>query len=179
MEVLIFGSLGFWISLVIVSIIMTILMETVSDDSVSPWGWNIVFLIYLGFIYFLGNSQWFKNSYEFILNNPLKTSLYIIGYIISGFIWSLIRWYIFLDSIRKKLERDRSEMDIWTKQRFNPANNRGRIIGWMMYWPISLIWNIIHHPIRGVFSFAFEKFRGLFDYISNQILKNFEKNQSR
>jgi hypothetical protein len=49
--------------------------------------------------------------------------------------------------------------------------NKGRIVTWMVWWPLSIIWTIIADWVKRFFSRLFEFVKTLFDRISARIFK--------
>lgn len=51
------------------------------------------------------------------------------------------------------------------------SNNKAKIVTWISHWPISLLWTMINDPIKKLLNKIFNLFKGLFQQISNIILK--------
>lgn len=45
---------------------------------------------------------------------------------------------------------------------------RGRIVGWMMYWPLSLLWFLLHNPLRSFFRWVFDNIAGWYTHIARR-----------
>lgn len=51
----------------------------------------------------------------------------------------------------------------------DPAENKGRIIFWMSYWPVSLGWFLAHAPITRLYRWLYESLGELFSKMSRAV----------
>lgn len=165
---LIASGIWFWILLSIAVIVIIALVE--SKDSDYPYILpNVVMIVTLCLLYFLGNKGAFDNFFHFMSVNPGIVILSIIGYFLAGICWSIFKWFIYLKEIRSNM---REKPDGYSRIQYSPHNNKGRIIHWMLYWPLSALWTLIDDPVRKLFSAAFHRFEGIYQGITDQIMKN-------
>ena len=107
--------------------------------------------------------------------HPSLLFLYLLGYIIIGFFYSLIKWKLYISKLAKDCRSYYTKADGPLKNRADVPrvrDNSKRIIGWMEFWPVSLIWTVINDPLRRIVEVVFEKTEQLFQNIAN---KEFEK----
>lgn len=50
--------------------------------------------------------------------------------------------------------------------------NKGLIVSWIMYWPLSLLGTLLNNPFRRFFSYVYESVSGLYDKIGQKHKKN-------
>lgn len=51
-------------------------------------------------------------------------------------------------------------------------DHKGRVIGWMTYWPWSLFWTMINDPIRKLMRFLYNRISGLLNKISKHAYRD-------
>jgi len=174
-EFLLFGSTWFWITFSIAFIAITVFIEAFEEKHHSTVMANIVFWGFMIALYFAGNSQWFKGAISYAIQNPVNVILIVLGYIVLGLAWSLVKWYLYLTNLRNYFQFKGLTIDSYRRDKFKASENKERILGWMMYWPMSISWTIINDPVRKIFMGIFNRFNGLFDRISDRITKDPEK----
>ena len=52
------------------------------------------------------------------------------------------------------------------------TNNKRRITAWMSFWPFSVVGTVINDPIRRLFKFLFDTFKGLYQRIADHVFRN-------
>jgi hypothetical protein len=111
---------------------------------------------------------------------PAWIVLLVSGYVAAGIIWSIKKWYSFSVDSRDEL-KTRYETSVnktmpgnetWAvysqRQRPTAAENKQRIISWMVLWPFSLTWWMMTWP-RRAFSWLYDRLSTLFDRISDRV----------
>ena len=157
----IFGTIWFWILSVITFLLISISLEN------RKWGNFGATLTIIGFLitlYFFGG-QTLGNFISYIINHPLSTIVNIAGYIFIGIIWSFVKWYYFL--LNFKDSKSGKDYDQWKSYIPKVSDNKGKIISWMTYWPMSAAWTIINDPFRRIY-FRIEK---VYQKISDRVFK--------
>jgi hypothetical protein len=95
-----FGTI--WFFLLTIAWILTMFYCIEKESNISSTIWVIVYLLFLQFLV--------KVDFLYaIIHHPIKSSLCILGYIVIGFIWSFVRWWIFVNK----------EAEGYQKARFN------------------------------------------------------------
>jgi len=162
-EILAFGTIWFWILILVAS---GLIINSIEDDN-DNWGSNIYFIVCLVALYFLGNSQFFNSLGLYIIHNPAISILVFLGYLLIGSIWSVIKWFFHLRMIREKYKNNKEYFYI---QNYKVEQNKERILHWMIYWPLSSIWTLINDPIKKSFEFILSQFGGFYNKMSESIL---------
>lgn len=57
-------------------------------------------------------------------------------------------------------------------QKPRAADNKSRIIGWMAFWPFSMVGTLLNDPIRKLFTWIFNHLKGLYQKMADKILGN-------
>ena len=162
-EILAFGTIWFWILILVAS---GLIINSIEDDD-DNWGSNIYFILCLAALYFLGNSQFFNSIGLYIIHNPSVSILVFLGYLLIGSIWSVVKWFFYL---RKAKEKYKNDIDYFDIKKYNVDRNKERILHWMIYWPLSSIWTLINDPIKKSFEFILSQFGGFYNKMSESIL---------
>ena len=175
------GTFWFWTLLAVASILIIISLETTWGGT----GATITMIAAFLALIFFGDFP-IKNVGIFIKDNPGLTLGLVVGYFVVGVVWSLAKWYFYLNSkIDNMIDARRNEtssrsLSSYEKEQLKSSYNKGEILSWMTYWPFSALWTLINDPIRKMFSYIFSKIESLYESISNKMVKNLEdklKNQ--
>jgi hypothetical protein len=176
-ELIIFGSIGFWIGLIIaIGLIIYFLESALSDDRDNGGGFKAT-LVVGGFIllYFLfGSREHVIDGFKYI-GSHTGTILFLFGlYIAAGVAWAFAKWYFFLLSKREELAGKIKSMYVDSTtdaSKFIPTanKNKARIISWMTYWPFSGLWTLVNDPVKKAFQVAYGRVESYFDRISNSM----------
>lgn len=59
------------------------------------------------------------------------------------------------------------------------ADNKGRILVWMMYWPVSMLWTLLNDPVKYAFEYVQELLTGFMQAMSDRAFKKFEEIQPK
>lgn len=161
-----FGTLWFW---VLSFVFIGFIVYTLEDEDPSAWP----YILTVGFIcltYWMGNRDAYKEIFSYLINNPSVLVLCFAGYLISGAVWSLVRWFLYLKGL--SLDTYESGKVKHSKDKFEVSTNKGRITNWMIYWPFSLVWTFIDEPIKKSFKWIYSKLEGKYRKISENITKD-------
>jgi hypothetical protein len=167
MQLLEFGTIWFWILLLVAS---GLIIYSTEDDE-SNYAANIWFVCALLALYFLGNSETFKAIGSYMVHNPGPSLLIFGAYIFLGTVWSIFKWFFYLKGIRGRYENAYS----FNIENYKVKENKARITHWMIYWPFSAIWTLINDPVKKSFEFVLSQFGGLYDKMSEKILGDLKK----
>jgi hypothetical protein len=184
------GSIGFWITLVVFGIIMAELADR--DEGIPAT--IIAVITFLAWFWLEG-----INPIDWIIQDPVRTILCIVGYFVVGIIWSIAKWWLFCMNARRLADRYALEFQAisnfkeyladWNEFLYNHYNirngkiiplaieNKSRIILWMSYWPSSMVWTLINDPVRRVFLSIYNLLGGMLQSISNSTFKGFDINK--
>lgn len=161
----VFGTLGFWLLSVIAFIIIILALEN------KRWGGTGATLTMIGFfaaLWFFGG-QTLREASDFITQHPIKCTLNILGYIVVGIVWSFVKWYYFLLNYKEKVDRTYQN---WRNYIPKVVDNKGKIIAWMTYWPMSALWTIINDPVRRMYDKIYRKLGKVYQKISDNVFKD-------
>ena len=53
------------------------------------------------------------------------------------------------------------------------GEHRTMILGWMALWPSSVIWTLLHDPVKWVFEEIYAALGGLMQKMANHVFKDF------
>lgn len=54
------------------------------------------------------------------------------------------------------------------------SDHKGQVLGWMIYWPWSLVWTIINDPVIRLFKWIYRQIQGLLQGISDRAFRGVE-----
>ena len=145
-----FPSLGFFLGLLALSVVYTIATERDTHGFA-------IFATILGIGLFwksivaLGAIAW-----PFILTG-------VGAYLLIGGIWSVFRWlkycqnYIAKNPYNTAMNDYSSGREVrltaqeYFSKKLRPSEHKSRLIGWIVYWPWSLIWNIAGDTLTAIY----------------------------
>jgi len=185
-SVFVLGAFGWWVltGLFVIYIFFTL-------DKEKSLVWPIFFLIlYALFSQFLAKIDIFS----FAVHHPVELLLYILGYFVVGFVWSFVKWWLYVNTIADKCKEKRKEFlesnkgqddkEKWSYTcRLNSLNkpdlaqSKKKISLWIMYWPVSAIWSILDDFIKKLIRHLITKFQKIYQYISDRAFKGIEVNE--
>jgi len=174
-EILAFGTIWFWILVTVISGIIIFITEEDDDDGI--WSSNLWLIGTLVALYFLGNSESFKQIGTYIIQNPGVAILIFAGYIFLGSIWSIIKWFFYLKKIKSK-HNNNSDFS-FNINNYKIEKNKERVLHWMIYWPLSSVWTLINDPVKKAFEFVLSQFGGFYDKMSEKILGDIVKEKEK
>lgn len=160
------GELGFWLLLLALSVIYTIATER--DTHV----FAVIATI-------LGVALLWQPIREVFTHWQLAV-VFILGYGLAGGGWSVFRWFKYC---RKYIENHPYRADragdysdgekvtltpaqYYAKQ-LTPGEHKSRLIGWIVYWPWSLIWNICGDFFTGIY----DMLANIYTRVSQAVIK--------
>ena len=173
LQIFMYGTLWFWM-LCVASAVLIIYSTETSDISATLW-----FIISLALIGFLGNQDFFINIGHWIIYSPGKTLLVCLGYFLLGTVWSFIKWGFFLHKKRRHYIDSNTKITEFDFKYLKAIKNKGKIINWMIYWPLSLLWTLINDPVKRIFEKIFYKVSSIYDKMSFDILKDVVDNKMK
>jgi len=138
-----------------------------------------------------------------VIANPLTIVLVVLGYLVAGVLWAYPKWWFFvrnirddyLDSVRSFLRGKGYEewesakaipddyLAIWwdghgvewgRKFPVKARDHKRKIITWMAWWPVSMVWTLINDPIRKLYRYTYEVLRGTFDRVGASAMGDVE-----
>lgn len=163
------------IVLIVTFIIVTALIEG-NTEEVHPYWAGIILLapiIALESFYFKGMTQ---NIWFYILEHTFLVVGYITLYVFSGILWSLYKWKVYL---KNEVEKFKERKDYYALKFLKPSYKKELIISWLIYWPFSFGWFIIHKPITKIYKGLYDKISGVYNSMYKSIAESEYDNQKR
>lgn len=183
-ELLVFGSMAFWVFTIVGVLIMTILVNT---EKLGAATWALA--IGLGALQFMGCPVW-----QTIYAHPQVAGMWALIYVGVGVLWAFVKWFLFVNNERAKYDdlkaeylssrgwtsfqtatpEDKSKWRDYLRHREiqvpDPKNfeNKDRICGWIGYWPLSMAFTLINDPIRKIVRFAYRGISGSLKHIADR-----------
>ena len=68
------------------------------------------------------------------------------------------------------MRRTQIEFGYGVEMPLQVRKHKSRVITWMVYWPVTLFWLVLHDPIRRFCNFAFRSISDLLTRISNRAM---------
>jgi hypothetical protein len=174
MNFLLFGTLWFWVTFVVLSIAIIYFLEDSLSNVRDEGGGGLATLAVVAFAllyYWFGSKEDVINILVYIRDNPIKIFSYFLTYVGVGIIWAFVKWYFFLHS---RYEKSKEEMKYSNRTLEIPTarDNKFRIMSWMYYWPFSGLWTLINEPLKKSFRYVFTKISNTFDRISKHMFSD-------
>lgn len=107
-SVFVLGAVGWW-CLTILFVIYVFFALDRDYDSVGEHShlfWPVFMLIlYAVFMQFIAKADIFN----FSIHHPLELILYVLGYFATGFVWSFVKWWLFVNTLADKYQAEKTE----------------------------------------------------------------------
>lgn len=162
-------------------LIVGFIVTTILSEKDEGW-WAAVTLIGLLVVYeFLIERGTFNSLFQAIINDPWIIVASAFLWVLIGLFWSFYKWYLFLKEQRgsgvktalmkgKVLANGKGD-PFYEPNEISLTKNKSRIITWMIYWPFSVAWFIIHDPITRLYNWVYEKASGTYERIKDSVFK--------
>lgn len=190
-ELLVVGSIGFWVLLGLEFIVLLALTEYERP------GWGIFSIVVVGLLLrFFGGI----GVFDYVWNNPRLILFYFLGYLVAGIAWAVVKWWFFVRDQKEKYlaakenffsSRTGQSPDLtkreWigsreyrsllnSKDGIAPLarDNKRRITMWMIYWPWSLLWTLVNDAVKRLYKEIYEAIHKFLQNISDSVFKGVE-----
>jgi len=138
-----------------------------------------------------------------IIQNPIKSLLILLLYFFIGFVWSFVKWFMYVNKQALMIKIERTEFlkrhsdkhcltitldtpipeDLLSTWRHSKSyirkpivhENKARISHWVIYWPISVIWSLLNDFIRKTIDIIVLKIKFVYEKITSNAFKTIEK----
>jgi hypothetical protein len=185
------GSIPFWILTVALVLLLTVCME-----------YEQGFIATLLTLLYAATLQWrgHLDILGYIDKNRIETIYIVFGLFAAGCVVAFGKWYLFLQQLRTAyderkaawLERNgihgtltipdsykkrwadyvsTTGIQINTKAR----DHKGRIIRWICFWPVVLIWSIVDDMVKEFGRFVYRRLANVFQRMSNHVWRNVDE----
>lgn len=145
------GAFGFWMVVVSVSFALTCLLET--DHEI------LAFWCLIGMVWYVKWAGVF-DILNYITHNPGSFTVMVLGYFGVGALSLIPKWYGYVSDYLEMME-SRGGMEIPVPigsyqtrleplKPLHPKDHKERIISWAIFWPWSMLWFVLRHPLRRI-----------------------------
>tara|TARA_R110002110_G_scaffold181552_7_gene387940 strand:+ start:53 stop:658 length:606 start_codon:yes stop_codon:yes gene_type:complete len=131
-----------------------------------------------------------------VVSNPLLAAGAFAGYILAGIAWAYPKWWFHVRSLRNEYvdvmraflsnrgyegaesadEIPAQYLNAWHSTRsyshwsrifpILARANKRKIMTWMVWWPVSMVWTLINDPIRKMYRYIWDALRSTFDRVA-------------
>lgn len=166
--------------LITIAIVVAILITVLSEKG--ELGWSI-FVIATGIftVHLLDSNHTIRTATSYISNNIYKVIAGTLIHVALGVFWSILKWrWHCIDYWATHKVRSTDYFD-----ETNPSYNEARITGWMIWWPFSFSWWVLHESITRfynflhIYNFLHRNLLGVFSSISKSAKENALKKQEK
>jgi hypothetical protein len=134
-----------------------------------------------------------------ILDRPLFSLGLFAAYLAAGTVWGVVKWAFFVYRVRDAYDAARSrymlskglteatltdplrkslveyaQREIGYALPVRVTQHKSRVTTWMVYWPVSAAWTLLHDPITRFYSWSYARIAGLLQSISARAFSRFE-----
>jgi hypothetical protein len=194
------GAIGWWC----LTILFVIFGFFASDRDYDDHGhifWPVfVLILYLLFMQYIAKVDVLSS----IIHHPGQAILYILGYFALGFVWSFVKWWLFVNTVADKYRDARAkfleehpprmsavpssfrnsddglrrswESVVYSQNLQKPivSKHKNKITVWIMYWPISAIWSLLDDFIKKMVRQIITAFQRFYQLISDRAFRKFD-----
>jgi hypothetical protein len=188
-----FGGLLFWGLLAVWVIILSVQV----NDRHNGYATLTLFLGLAILVLFSNTPIW-----QTIKDHPIYVLYGVLGYIVAAGVWAMIQWrFFFLPKLFDKYDDYRASWlkrnslttmpaDPTTRSKFKDdmarnmgdindlrsvSQNKGRITGWMVYWPFSIVGTFFGDFLHRLFASIYKLLAGSMQRISDNRASKYEE----
>ena len=163
--IFVFGTLWFWLLITLAYILICISLEY---PRYGGSGATLVFVATCAILWFFGGTT-LRDIFSYINEHPWKSLLFLLEYFLVGVIWSFAKWYFFLLNRKEKIEKQIEAKQSYFDSIPSAKDYKGRIISWMTYWPMSIVWTFLNDPFKRIFKYIYSIFEKWYESMSNRM----------
>lgn len=142
-------------------IIITLLVE----NDHAGWALTAIFAGLCIYEFFIQRGS-VMSALVYVRENPFVIVGYSFLWVLVGVAWSVLKWYEFLKHVKR--ERDKVGIKVHPSE-YTPDRHKDKLVAWMIYWPFSMLWYMIHSPIRRLYNWVYEMVLGVYDNIHKKV----------
>ena len=114
----------------------------------------------------------------------MQFMFYTLGYLVVGFVWSIVKLQLFVssDKYNKQIHTSLGQGKWESKNKSAEdivSENKFRIFGWIVYWPLSVINYVSYDMILNLYNLLFNNFFSrVYIYVVKMVLNRIAKEDS-
>jgi len=158
---MIFG-LAEWLFWTLVALLFVVLATCTE----AGWGGvaTTILVLLAGLVCYLTHT----NPLVWIGSNPGSLLVYLIGYFVAGAAYSVFKWWRWVTWRAKKyasIAPQSYQRELYGKPKV--TSEGGRLLGWMVAWPVSGFWTLVNDPVRHVFEVLRDWLKNVYQSIAD------------
>jgi len=126
--------------------------------------------------------------FTYILNDPLRASVIAAAYVVLGVGYVWYKWTSYTRMAARNIRNyivENPNTESYQAARYLGYRTiplqvnayKARIMGWMIYWPLSLAWTLLNDPVRRLFEAIYNGIAKSLQEISNQAFRDIPKSE--
>ena len=150
--------------------------------------------IVVGFVLVSGLGWWTEgfNPLSWAWYHPVDMITGFVIYALTGCLWAIAKWWLFLKKVHKRAETDHEEAMIRFRhdlskhftatepKKLRPhksyaTNNVGRLTGWIFHWPFSMVGVIVGDFILRFADTLYKALQGMFERMAAARFQGYEQ----
>jgi hypothetical protein len=155
-------------------------------------------ILYILFLNFMSQLNFLSlGTLRWIQENPLLSIGIVVLYFVVGVVWSFVKWWLYIkefveriidvDKLKETVKDKKKELvdskdydkekvrGLINKKKPHVKDYKGRIAGWISYWPISFIWSILNdfikRMVRQLVDYLGDYYQGITNRIFNKLIE--------
>jgi hypothetical protein len=174
MDFLEWGTVWFWIAFAVAFICF--IWATEKGSGV---GATATLIITLAAFYFFGNKMQTNCFFMFCSIHKLMIVVLILGYIILGIAWAIVKWYSYLIKQRNEIKEELKHHTRSTVYVPLVSEYKSKILTWMFYWPFSSLWTLIDDPVKRMYLFIYRNIAAFLQNMANRVFAPLTEEQRK
>lgn len=153
------------IGLIVLIIVFVAIITTLVEKEQG----TIATIVIIGCIvlaHFTGYDPVFQAIWEYVSVNIWQTALMVVGYLVTGVLYSFWRWYLFLKE-RKKSYKSYKTGPLKAEDAPKASEYSLDLVRWVSYWPFCMWWTLLNEPIKWIV----DTLGGVYDSISKKVFE--------
>jgi hypothetical protein len=157
-------------------------------DEYDNYLWPFILFIAVGGATLFLTGTGFFTALDAVKANPLNVLYGLFAYAVIGAVWSIFKWWRYLhkDDIQARIKMD---FDAWKSRSENEgkpvsafvtspsntvraSNSKPRIIGWIAYWPASLVWALTHDLLKWIADSVYDLLKRIYLAIADSVTRS-------
>lgn len=179
------GTLWFWVALVALLVVITVVVESESGT----WATVVTVASLLGINYLYKLSL-----FTLAVSNPSHTLGLLLVYLVAGVVWSFIKWYFYLHERLKEFNESQAEflkgneateMTPALAAKFTNSyiyknipvakEHKADLTRWATYWPFSLIGSLLNDVVRKTWVYIFDLLQSTYQRMADSMFASASK----